>query len=182
MEMLEVFNPATALDSIQSFLRAGGSVLVVIMGVTFVLWGLIVERLLFFATAKGATIKNASRAWAARKDHSSWYALAVRDKLVSEVRMASSQNLTIIKGLVAVAPLLGLLGTVTGMVEVFDVMATTGSSSAKLMAGGISKATIPTMAGLVTSLFGIMMVNILEAWSRQAVVEVSDQLDKTFGE
>ena len=47
-----------------------------------------------------------------------------------------------IKTLMAVLPLLGLLGTVTGMVQVFDVMAITGTGNARLMAGGVSAATI----------------------------------------
>lgn len=176
--MLEVFNPTTALDSIRSFLEAGGTVLTAIMVLTFALWALIVERLIFYGTAKSGAVRNAVRSWSQRSDHKSWYALAVRDKLVSEVKVGTTQNMALIKGLVAVAPLLGLLGTVTGMVEVFNVMATTGSSSAKLMAGGISKATIPTMAGLVTSLFGILMINILESWSRQTIIEVSEKLDR----
>ena len=55
----------------------------------------------------------------------------------------------------------------TGMVEVFEVMAVTGSSNARLMAAGISKATIPTMAGLVASLSGILMTNILDRAAKQ---------------
>ncbi len=54
--------------------------------------------------------------------------------------------------LVAICPMLGLLGTVTGMISVFDVMATQGSSQPRLMASGISLATLPTMAGMVAAL------------------------------
>ena len=57
------------------------------------------------------------------------------------------RGLQIIKSLVALCPMLGLLGTVTGMIEVFDVMAIAGSGNVRGMAGGISKATLPTMAG-----------------------------------
>ena len=60
-----------------------------------------------------------------------------------------------IQTLVAMAPLLGLLGTVTGMIEVFNIMAVTGGGDAKSMAGGVSKATIPTMAGMVAALSGV---------------------------
>ena len=49
-------------------------------------------------------------------------------------------------------PLLGLLGTVTGMIEVFNVMAVTGGGDAKSMAGGVERSTIPTMAGMVSAL------------------------------
>ena len=180
--MLEILNPSNALDSIQQFLNAGGPVLTAIMVTTFIMWALILERVIYFMMAEGDVRKQAVRSWAGRKDHTSWYALAVRDKLLSEVKLAATQNITFIKGVVAVAPLLGLLGTVTGMVEVFNVMATTGSSNARLMAGGISRATIPTMAGLVASLSGLLMTNILEANARTSVRNASEGLDKAQGE
>ena len=72
-----------------------------------------------------------------------------------------------IKTLVAAAPLFGLLGTVTGMVEVFDVMAITGSSNARAMAAGISKATLPTMSGMVASLSGLFFIAQLESRSKE---------------
>ncbi|MFP4002417.1 MAG: MotA/TolQ/ExbB proton channel family protein, partial [Alphaproteobacteria bacterium] len=78
--------------------------------------------------------------------------------------------------LVAVAPLFGLLGTVTGMVEVFDVMALTGSSNARAMASGITKATIPTMAGMVAALSGLYFSTQLERRARRAVERVEDDL------
>lgn len=53
--------------------------------------------------------------------------------------------------------MLGLLGTVTGMISVFDVMANQGSSQPKLMASGISLATLPTMAGMVAALAGMFV-------------------------
>ena len=60
-----------------------------------------------------------------------------------------------IKTLVSLAPLLGLLGTVTGMIGVFEVLATTGGGDARSMAAGVSQATIPTMAGMVAALSGV---------------------------
>ncbi|MEM9422037.1 MAG: MotA/TolQ/ExbB proton channel family protein [Pseudomonadota bacterium] len=174
--MWDVFNPLNAMDNIQAFLVAGGNVLVAIMVVTFVMWLMILERVIFFATASSGVKKRAISGWADRGDTTSWYAHAIRAKSVSEVREKSNHGLGTIKALVAILPLLGLLGTVVGMVEVFDVMASTGSSSARLMAGGITKATIPTMAGLVASLSGILMMNIVERQANAAVNDVSDRL------
>ncbi len=57
---------------------------------------------------------------------------------------------------------MGLLGTVTGMIEVFDVMAIQGTSNVKAMANGVSMATIPTMAGMVIALSGILFEKRLE--------------------
>ena len=179
---MEILNPINALENLQKFLSAGGGVLFVIMIVTFIMWALILERVIFFSSARAGIVKKAVRAWDARNEHHSWYALAVRQKIVSEVRMETTRNLPIIKGLIAISPLLGLLGTVTGMIEVFEVMAVTGSSNARLMAGGISKATIPTMAGLVASLSGILMINFLDRASTKTVFDTSEALDKTLGD
>ena len=174
--MLQYLNPNTALEALQAFLNTGGNVLVVIMVVTFFMWALILERVMFWTTAKAGVEKRAVRAWQARTDHKSWYAHAVRDRLISEARQETERFNGIIRGLVAVTPLLGLLGTVTGMVEVFDVMAVTGSSNARLMAAGISKATIPTMAGLVASISGLGFINAFERGSKKASHQLADKL------
>ena len=71
--------------------------------------------------------------------------------------------LPLINTCVALAPLFGLLGTVTGMIEVFQVMAFTGGGDARSMAGGVSKATLPTMAGMTTALSGVFATIYLNA-------------------
>lgn len=169
-------NPFAALNEVQNFLQAGGNVLLVIMGATFIMWGMILERFIYFFVAHGGVAKKAQKAWAERADHSTFWALAVREKLISDVRQESERFNGMIRAFVGVAPLLGLLGTVTGMIEVFDVMAATGSSNARLMAGGISKATIPTMAGLVASLSGVILISVLDRRTKAAVAKISDDL------
>ena len=114
--------------------------------------------------------------WISRSDKTSWRALAVRDELVSRVKVRTDQNVGIIKTLVAMAPLLGLLGTVTGMINVFDVMALTGSSNARLMAGGVFQATIPTMAGMTIALSGLYFPTHFERKSRRETARFADEL------
>ena len=174
--MLELLNPVIAFDALQDFLTAGGNVLVIIMVTTFFMWALIIERLMYWSGAHAGVAKRAQRAWAARSDHKSWYAHAIRERLISEAVQEASRFNSVIRSLVAVTPLLGLLGTVTGMVEVFDVMAVTGSSNARLMAAGISKATIPTMAGLVASLSGLIFINTFDRNVQKASHRISDDL------
>ena len=82
--MLEFINPAIAFDALRDFLAAGGTVLVAIMITTFAMWALIVERLMYWSSAHAGVAKRAKRAWDARSDHQSWYAHAVRDRLISE--------------------------------------------------------------------------------------------------
>jgi biopolymer transport protein ExbB len=74
-----------------------------------------------------------------------------------------------IQTFVALCPLLGLLGTVTGMIDVFQVLAVSGSGNVRAMAGGVSRATVPTMAGMVGALSGVLFVTLL---SRRAAREV----------
>ena len=97
--------------------------------------------------------------------------------MISDARLKANANLSYIKVLVALAPFLGLLGTVTGMVEVFDVMAVTGSGNARAMAAGISKATLPTMAGLVVALTGLFFTTSLERRAASLVRQLQDDLD-----
>jgi len=66
--------------------------------------------------------------------------------------------------LIGLCPLFGLLGTVTGMIHVFDVMAVTGTGNARAMASGISQATIPTMAGMVIAIAGLYFNKLIEEW------------------
>jgi biopolymer transport protein ExbB len=82
----------------------------------------------------------------------------------------------IIKTLVAMCPLIGLLGTVTGMISVFETMATQGTGNARLMASGISMATIPTMAGMVAALSGVFFSTRLEARAKVAKEKLVDSL------
>ncbi len=62
---------------------------------------------------------------------------------------------------IGLAPLFGLLGTVSGMIEVFDVMVQLGAGSPKAMASGISKAILSTVAGMVGAISGLLAITVL---------------------
>ena len=76
------------------------------------------------------------------------------------------KNLSIIKLLAAVAPLLGLLGTVVGMIETFQAITLFGTGDPKLMAGGISQALVTTMLGLIAAVPLLFIHNLLDSRSR----------------
>ena len=142
-------------EAIRDFTETGGQVLLVIGLLIFVMWMLILERVLYVFIWHKAKKRSAMQEWLARLDKSSWNAEQVRQKIISRLIMNLNGSTPIIQALVALCPLLGLMGTVTGMIEVFDVMAISGSVSARSMASGVSKATIPTMAGMVGALSGV---------------------------
>ena len=162
---------------VQAFLETGGDVLLVIGGVTVVMWTLMLERFYYFYQIFPSAADAVQRKWDARSDHSSWDAHQIRRLLVSELRMQLEEGLSYIRVLVALSPLLGLLGTVTGMIEVFDVMAVAGSGNAKAMAGGVSKATIPTMAGMVAALSGLILSARLEQFAADEGDRLADRLE-----
>jgi biopolymer transport protein ExbB len=84
------------------------------------------------------------------------------------------QGLSLLKLLAAVAPLLGLLGTVTGMIATFQSITLFGTGDPKLMAGGISQALITTVLGLVAAIPLLFMHNIVSSRSRE-LVQILDQ-------
>ncbi len=166
---------------VQAFLETGGDVLLVIGGVTVVMWTLMLERFYYFYWVFPSDAAEVQRNWEAREDHSSWNAHQIRRLLVSELRMQLEEGLPYVRVLVAVCPLLGLLGTVTGMIEVFDVMAVAGSGNAKAMAGGVSRATIPTMAGMVAALSGLILSARLELFAADEGDHIADRLEIELG-
>lgn len=174
---MDWLNPAAAWDGLQQFLDQGGPVLLAILVATFILWALILERLIYYAFAHKGHVRRAVTRWEAREDHKSWYAHAIRDQLISEVKLKANQNVELIKTMVALAPLLGLLGTVTGMVTVFDAMAISGSSDARSMSAGVSRATIPTMAGMVVALSGLFFTYRLERTAKSETNKLADHLE-----
>jgi biopolymer transport protein ExbB len=164
------------IEVVRVFLERGGTVLLAIFGVTLLMWTLILERAWYFRRMQPLEVKRVLEIWNSRTDHVSWHAGQVRALLISEVRLKLSQSIPMIKTLVALCPLFGLLGTVTGMIEVFDVMAVSGSGNARAMAAGISRATIPTMAGMVAAISGLIFSSQLDRFAREQAANVADHL------
>ena len=162
--------------SVRDFLEMGGDVLSMIAFVIFLMWVLILERLAFFQSGLKIQKSSIQSTWNARTQKKTWQSHAIREKLISQFNMSANQYMAIIKTLVAVCPLLGLMGTVTGMIEVFDVMAISGSGNARSMASGVSKATIPTMAGMVGALSGVFLITILNQKISKESEELEDHL------
>jgi len=161
---------------VRGFLEQGGDILYLILVVTFVLWILILERLWYFRLSRHADIARVLKTWNERSDQTSWYAHQIRRMLISDVEIKLHSNLLMIRTLVAICPLLGLLGTVTGMIEVFDVMAISGGGNARAMAAGVGKATIPTMSGMVAALSGLVISAQMERFAADESQRVADHM------
>jgi biopolymer transport protein ExbB len=166
----------TPLTAVRDFLELGGDVLNLIAIVIFTMWVLIIERLIYFRTGLKAMARQIHADWEARPERRSWNAQQIREAMVSRFSMAANIGVPVIQTLVALCPLLGLMGTVTGMIEVFDVMAISGSGNARSMASGVSKATIPTMAGMVGALSGVFLITMITRSIETNVESLEDDL------
>lgn len=166
------------------YIRSGGIVMVPILLLSFVMWTLILQRLIVLHRlfVKNIPRKEAGKFVRENKMPPEKYkganSLLVREFLLHRtgnpeldsfildeivVRFVSGMDryLGTIAALSGIAPLLGLLGTVIGMMTTFDIITVFGTGNAKAMAGGISVALITTQTGLLVSIPGLYMSGFL---------------------
>ncbi len=96
------------------------------------------------------------------------------DEAVLRETSQLQRYLWIVKTVSVVAPLLGLLGTVTGMIQTFQAITLFGAGDPKMMAGGISEALVTTMLGLITAIPLVLLYDTLANSSRR-VIDILDE-------
>ena len=161
---------------LREFFEAGGPVLWGILLVTMIMWTLIIERFWYFKNLMPALSDKALNQWSNISNKGDWFSMRIRDQIISEVSGETRKFLLTIETMMQILPLLGLLGTVVDMIKVFDVMTFFGTGNARLMASGVSQATIPTMAGLVAAISGVYIANLLKRKAEDEINKVADQL------
>ncbi|MEP1214798.1 MAG: MotA/TolQ/ExbB proton channel family protein [Marinobacter sp.] len=165
-----------AYEAILIFIETGGDVLVIIGVTILIMWVLIFERIWFFQVQYRANRRHILMQWQGRTERKSWYARKIRQALISRNKQSLTTTLPLIQTLISICPLLGLLGTVTGMIEVFTSISFVGTGNARVMASGVSKATIPTMAGMVGALSGLFAITYLKRFAQRESELIEDRL------
>jgi biopolymer transport protein ExbB len=163
------------MDTILDFFETGGPVFFAVLVTSCLLWTLILERYWYFFMVFPQKLKEVLDKWQHRNDHSSWYAMRIREGLLADIIISSKENLIPIKAITTILPLLGLLGTVTGMIAIFEVLKVFGTGNTQGMAAGISRALLPTIAGLVTALAGLFFSSDLD---RRVKIQLEQAKDK----
>ena len=173
------------------YFRTGGVIMAPLALVSLAMWLLIVERVLFFRRLRRKNM-NTQTAWEYIRDgrmpdpkqycgvisllvarflsRRSNYSLLNRfilDETVLTINRSLDDYLAVIGVLAAMAPLMGLLGTVIGMIGTFDILSVFGTGNAKGMAGGISEALITTQTGLLIAIPGLYMKGFLDRRARR---------------
>ncbi|MEN8664945.1 MAG: MotA/TolQ/ExbB proton channel family protein [Polycyclovorans sp.] len=159
-----------------AFFDTGGQVLLVIFAAAVLMWMLILERAWYFWRVLPQVERDVRAHWYGRPERSSLAARRVREALLERIKLSMSRTLPTIQVMIAICPMLGLLGTVTGMIQVFDVMALKGTADARAMASGVSRATIPTMAGMVVGLSGLFFIHRLQVRAQREAEHFGDTL------
>lgn len=165
-----------ALETIRDFHFAGGAVLWTIGFVTVLMWVFIIERTLYFRLTLPKEMNAIVSNWYGRAERHSWHSRQIRRMLIAQITASVDFSLPVLRMLVALCPLLGLLGTVTGMIEVFDVMNAFGTTNSRSMASGISRATLPTMAGMGAAIYGLFATRLLCKHAANQVELFADRL------
>ena len=107
---------------------------------------------------------------------------------VVDEQASLEKGLSMLKLLAALAPMLGLLGTVTGMIETFQVITQFGNGDPKVMAGGISMALVTTVLGLIAAMPLLLAHNILSSQAeairnileKQGIALVAEQAEQSM--
>ena len=140
------------------------------------MWTLIIERYWYFARVLPKQAAALQAQWHARKDRTSWCARQIRTAMISRLNGSMTTGFPVMQVLVPMSPLLGLIGTVSGMLEVFDSMALRGSADARSMASGVSAAMICTMTGLAVSITGLYPVHYFKTRATRETELLADKL------
>jgi biopolymer transport protein ExbB len=126
------------------------------------MWTLIFERIYFLSGYSSALTNAYINEWKNKNEPHAPVGAEYRNLYISKFQNDLHKNIALIEVLILICPLLGLLGTVTGMIDVFGAMSAFANGDVKLLATGVSKATLPTMAGMVSAVTGIIMVTLLK--------------------
>lgn len=138
--------------------QLGGPVVVWIFISCVLMWAIVLERYWYFKRVLPGESARMLAEWNGRTNKLSWCSRQIRAAMISRLNSNMTRNQQVLRVLVPMSPLLGLIGTVSGMLSVFDSMAALGSADARSMATGVSEAMVCTLTGLAVSISGLYPV------------------------
>ena len=119
-------------------MESGGPVLWYIAILVTFMWALIFERVYYFLFVHDDFAASIKERYLSMRFKTPWHKNQTKTRFISEGKLSINKNIQLIQVCISLCPLFGLMGTVTGMIEVFQVMAFTGGGDARSMAGMVS--------------------------------------------
>ena len=153
-----------------NFINQGGPVVLILFFISIYLFILISAKFKFLFLDIN-TLKTEYKKNLINLNKDQYYLLNL-SSLKCDFKALVTKDFYIIQTLIALCPVLGLLGTVTGMIEVFDVVSFFGTGNARALASGITKATLPTMTGMAISIVGLLTYTVLNSRSQSLIAEL----------
>jgi biopolymer transport protein ExbB len=163
------------MRSLLDMRQLGGPVVIWIFVACVLMWAIVLERFWHFHKILPAQAAQFLAQWRQRSNKTTWASRAIRGAMISRLNAGMNRNLQMLRVLVPMCPLLGLVGTVSGMLSVFDSMAALGSADARSMATGVSEAMICTLTGLAVSISGLYPVYYFRRKARRETELLADQ-------
>lgn len=136
------------------FIR-GGPVLFILFFISFLIFFIFVNKYMFIYFDKYDWYSNKLDNFIHDNPPENFSLKQVQKTYISELKRVSNTNIKMLDGLIGMCPMIGLLGTVYGMIEVFEVLSFLGTGNPRAMSSGVAKATIPTMASMVITIFSL---------------------------
>ena len=136
------------------FIR-GGPVLFALFFISFLIFFIFVNKYIFIYFDKSEWFTEKLDNFIKNNPPEFFSLKQVQKTYISELNRVSNTNIKLLDGLIGMCPMIGLLGTVYGMIEVFEVLSFLGTGNPRAMSSGVAKATIPTMASMVITIFSL---------------------------
>ena len=155
-------------DHVSVLFNQGGPVMPYILFLSVLMWVLILERYWFLLIQYPLLFASVQKEWNKRTEYRSRTARRLRAQKIAALSLLAGRFLPIIRILIQVLPLLGLLGTVLGLIHTFEVITIFGGNNRSGIAAGISEALVATLSGLVTALSGLYFSTSLDSRSTLA--------------
>ncbi|OGT33048.1 MAG: hypothetical protein A2W28_05835 [Gammaproteobacteria bacterium RBG_16_51_14] len=155
-------------DYLSALFSQGGPVIPYILLLSVLMWVLILEHYWFIILQYPQLFARVQQEWNRRAEYRSRTARRLRAQKIASLSLLARRTLLYIRILIQVLPLLGLLGTVSGLIHTFDAITLLGGNNRSGIAAGISEALVATLTGLVTALSGLYFSVSLESRSTLA--------------
>ncbi|MGH8370021.1 MAG: MotA/TolQ/ExbB proton channel family protein [Gammaproteobacteria bacterium] len=143
-------------DGFVRLFSGGAVVLTLIFLLAAILWGLIIERYWYFLFVHSEVLENALRIWRRRASGPVFLARRARRHILMDVGAQMARSVTLIRSLLTVIFLLGLLGSLSGLIQVLEALTLDDSAATYALAHGIAAAAIPVVTALAVVVTGVL--------------------------